>query len=255
MKKIFSLLFVSAFLASCTVPFFNKASNTPQDGDTVSVHYVGTNDDGTEFDSSRQEGRTPLEFVIGTSSMIAGFENAVREMKVGEKKVVRLEAKDAYGEEYIEETKPLSEYSEVITQTVPANALTGDLEQKVPQEQAQQLFGSVEVWTEKKIGDASLKIISATGTEVLISINDPKAPFYGKKIETGMKTTAQDGSEITVTGVEGENVNIDIKPKQEVISKTDTEITLKVKNPHPLAGKALNFEIELLGITNKATAE
>ena len=70
-----------------------------------------------------------------------------------------------------------------------------------------------------------------------------------------MKTTAQDGSEITVKSVEGENVTIDIKPEQEVISKTDTEITLKVKNPHPLAGKALNFEIELLEITNKTPAE
>lgn len=66
MKKIFSLLFVSALLASCSLPFFGKqTSTTPQDGDTVSVHYVGTYDDGTEFDSSRSDGRTPLEFIIG----------------------------------------------------------------------------------------------------------------------------------------------------------------------------------------------
>lgn len=255
MKKIASLLFISAFLASCSVPFFNKASDTPQDGDTVSVHYVGTHDDGTQFDSSREEGRTPMEFVIGAKTMIKGFEDAVRTMKVGEKKTIRLEAKDAYGDEFVEQTKPLNEYSEVISQTVPTNALTGNLEQKVPVDQAQQLFGSVAVGTEKKIGDASLKILSATSTEVLISINDPKAPFYGKKIEAGMTTTAQDGSEITVKSVDGENVVIDIKPKQEVISKTDTEITLRVKNPHPLAGKALNFEIELLEIKNDTTAQ
>jgi FKBP-type peptidyl-prolyl cis-trans isomerase 2 len=255
MKKIVSLLFVSAFLASCTIPFFGKAASTPQDGDTVSVHYVGTHDDGTEFDSSRQDGRTPLEFAIGAGSMIKGFEDAVRTMKVGEKKTVRLEAKDAYGEEYIEQTKPLSEYEDVTSQTVPANALTGNLEQKVPEEQAKQLFGSVAVGTEKKIGEASLKILSVTGTDVLISINDPKAPFYGKKIEAGMTTTAQDGSAITVKSVEGDNVTVDIKPLQEVISKTDTEITLKVKNPHPLAGKALNFEIELLEIKSETTAQ
>lgn len=255
MKKIVSLLFVSAFLASCTIPFFGKASSTPQDGDTVSVHYVGTHDDGTEFDSSRQDGRTPLEFVVGAGSMIKGFEDAVRTMKVGEKKSVRLEAKDAYGEEYIEQTKPLAEYEEVISQTVPANALTGNLEQKVPKEQAQQLFGSLTVGTEKKIGEASLKIVSMSDSEVLISINDPKAPFYGKKIEVGMTTTAQDGSAITVKSVEDDNVTVDIKPQQEVVSKTDTEITLKVKNPHPLAGKALNFEIELLEIKTEAAAQ
>ncbi len=256
MKKILSLLFVSALLTGCTIPFFGKGASTPQNGDTVSVHYVGTHDDGTEFDSSRKDGRTPLEFVIGGGSMIKGFEDAVRTMKLGEKKTVRIEAKDAYGEEYVEQTQPLSEYQETITQTVPTNALTGNLEQKVPEEQAQQLFGSLEVGSEKKIGEATLKILSVSAGEVLISINDPKAPFYGKKVEAGMTTTAQDGSEIIVKSISGDNVVVDIKPEQEVISKTDTEITLRVKNPHPLAGKALNFEIELLEIkTTDAVTE
>jgi len=249
MKKVFPLFLVSIILAGCSLPFFGKkAPTTPQDGDTVVVHYVGTHDDGTEFDSSRKDGRTPLEFVIGRGSMIKGFEDAVLTMKIGEKKKIRLEPKDAYGEEFIEQTKPLDEYKEVITQTVPANALTGNLEQKIPKDQALQLFGSVDVGTEKKIGEASLKILSISGTEVVISINDPKAPFYGKKVTVGMTTTAQDGSEITIKKINDKNVDVDIKPKQEVISKTDKEITLKVKNPHPLAGKALNFEIELLSI-------
>jgi len=103
-------------------------------------------------------------------------------MKVGETKKIRLESKDAYGEEYIEQTKPLAEYQEVLTQTVPSNALTGNLEQKVPKDQAQQLFGSLEVGTEKKIGEASLKILSVSGDDIVVAINDPKAPFYGKKI-------------------------------------------------------------------------
>ncbi len=176
-------------------------------------------------------------------------------MKVGEKKKIRLEPKDAYGEEYIEQTKSLEDYKEVVTQTVPANALTGNLEQKIPKDQAQQLFGSLDVGTEKKIGEASLKILSVSGTEAVISINDPKAPFYGKKITVGMTTTAQDGSQITVKKITDKNVDVDIKPKQEVISKTDKEITLKVKNPHPLAGKALNFEIELLEIKPAVAAQ
>lgn len=70
-----------------------------------------------------------------------------------------------------------------------------------------------------------------------------------------MTTTAQDGSEITVKKIDGANIDIDIKPMQEVISKTDKEITLKVKNPHPLAGKALNFDIELLEIKPSTSVE
>ena len=65
------------------------------DGDTVSVHYVGTLDDGTEFDSSR--GREPLQFEVGTDQVIAGFDEAVRGMNVGDTKTVRIPAEDAYG--------------------------------------------------------------------------------------------------------------------------------------------------------------
>jgi FKBP-type peptidyl-prolyl cis-trans isomerase len=41
----------------------------PMNGDLVSLHYVGTFDNGEQFDSSRQTS-TPLEFTIGNGSMI-----------------------------------------------------------------------------------------------------------------------------------------------------------------------------------------
>lgn len=65
-------------------------------GDKVSVNYRGTLDDGTEFDSSK--GRAPLQFTVGAGDVIAGFDQAVTGLKVGESKKVRMEAKDAYGE-------------------------------------------------------------------------------------------------------------------------------------------------------------
>lgn len=253
MKKILSLLCVSVLLAGCSLPFWKKAPTTPQDGDTVSVQYVGTYDDGTEFDSSRKEWRTPLVFVIGQGGMIKGFEDAVRGMKVGETKKVHIEAKDAYGEEYMEKTIPLEEYKEVISQKLLASDLLGNLEQKLPKDQAANLFSPLAVWSEKKIGEATLKVIAISWDDVVVGITEPKAPFYGKKLTTGLKTTAQDGSEITITKISGDDVTIDIKQKQEVIKKTDKDITVKVKNPHPLAGKALNFEIELLSIKNSAS--
>jgi len=67
-----------------------------KDGDTVDVHYTGTLEDGTEFDSS--EGRDPLQFTIGAGQMISGFENAVYGMKVGETKTVTIPAAEAYGQ-------------------------------------------------------------------------------------------------------------------------------------------------------------
>lgn len=65
-------------------------------GDKVKVHYTGTLDDGTVFDSS--EGKEPLEFTIGENMVIAGFENGIKEMKLNEEKNININAKDAYGE-------------------------------------------------------------------------------------------------------------------------------------------------------------
>jgi FKBP-type peptidyl-prolyl cis-trans isomerase 2 len=64
-------------------------------GDTVRIHYTGTLSDGTVFDSS--EGRTPLEFTVGTGQIIPGLDQAMAGMAVGEKKTVEVPADEAYG--------------------------------------------------------------------------------------------------------------------------------------------------------------
>ena len=64
-------------------------------GDTVRLHYTGTLDDGSEFDSSR--GREPLEFTLGAGQVIPGFDEAVSGMRVGERKTVTIPADQAYG--------------------------------------------------------------------------------------------------------------------------------------------------------------
>lgn len=65
------------------------------DGDTVCVKYTGTLADGTSFDSST--GGPQLEFTIGGSQVIIGFENAVRGMVVGDKKTITIPCDEAYG--------------------------------------------------------------------------------------------------------------------------------------------------------------
>jgi FKBP-type peptidyl-prolyl cis-trans isomerase 2 len=64
-------------------------------GDTVKVHYTGTLDDGTQFDSSA--GREPLAFILGSGQVIGGFDAAVAGMSVGDVKTVTIPAADAYG--------------------------------------------------------------------------------------------------------------------------------------------------------------
>ncbi|HWK04364.1 MAG TPA: peptidylprolyl isomerase [Puia sp.] len=65
-------------------------------GDTVKVHYHGRLTDGTTFDSS--EGRTPLEFEVGSGMVIKGFDDGLLGMTVGEKKTIEIPVGDAYGE-------------------------------------------------------------------------------------------------------------------------------------------------------------
>ncbi|MCK8465377.1 peptidylprolyl isomerase [Aliiroseovarius sp. S1339] len=64
-------------------------------GATVRIHYTGTLEDGTVFDSS--EGRDPLEFTVGSGMIIPGLDKALPGMAVGEQKKVTIAPEEAYG--------------------------------------------------------------------------------------------------------------------------------------------------------------
>lgn len=66
-------------------------------GDSVSVHYIGTLLDGTKFDSSKDSG-TPLDFTVGSGSLIQGFEEGVIGMKVGGIRKITIPPEIGYGD-------------------------------------------------------------------------------------------------------------------------------------------------------------
>lgn len=67
-----------------------------KNGDSVKVHYIGTLNDGNEFDNSYKRGST-LDFQVGGGQMIKGFDEALVEMEVGQKKTININVEDAYG--------------------------------------------------------------------------------------------------------------------------------------------------------------
>ena len=67
-----------------------------KENDTVKVHYTGKLADGRVFDSSLE--REPLEVELGKGQLIPGFENALMDMAVNEKKTIKIEKHEAYGE-------------------------------------------------------------------------------------------------------------------------------------------------------------
>jgi benzodiazapine receptor len=73
------------------------AGEAAKNGDTVSVHYTGTLENGEKFDSSLDRG-VPFSFVLGEGRVIKGWELGVLGMKKGEKRKLIIPYELAYGE-------------------------------------------------------------------------------------------------------------------------------------------------------------
>jgi len=117
MKKsitfMFFSIFIAAFLSGCS-----SSVEKVENGDTVRLNYTGKLEDGTVFDSSVD--REPIEFVIGSGTVIPGLENGVIGMAVSENKTITIPMEDAYG--------PIR--PEMVLK-VPKNMLPQDMEYEV----------------------------------------------------------------------------------------------------------------------------
>ncbi|MDQ5928000.1 MAG: FK506-binding protein 2 [Patescibacteria group bacterium] len=71
-------------------------AQTAQNGDVVGVHYTGKLVDGTVFDSSIPRGE-PIQFTLGSGQVIAGWDQGILGMAVGEKKVLTIPPELGYG--------------------------------------------------------------------------------------------------------------------------------------------------------------
>jgi len=117
-----------------------------EDGDTVKVHYTGTLEDGTVFDTSVE--REPLALTLGQGLVIPGFEQAVIGMKVGESKTVDIPVEQAYGP-----------YRDDLILVVERDELPEDLETEVGQQlQMSQADGSFIVVTITEVSETTITI-------------------------------------------------------------------------------------------------
>lgn len=122
-------------------------------GDTLRLHYTGTLDDGTVFDTS--EGREPLQFTLGSGEIIPGLDQGVQGMTVGETRSVRVEAADAYGE-----------HDPARVQAVPLSQVPDDIPTETgTQLQVQTSSGQV----------MNVTVAGKTDDELLLDTNHPLA--------------------------------------------------------------------------------
>lgn len=85
-----------------------------EEGSKVKMHYVGTLDDGTEFDNSHKRGE-PLEFEAGKRQLIEGIDEAIIGMEKGDRKTLKIAPEKAYGA-----------YNEDAVKSVPRKAFGGE---------------------------------------------------------------------------------------------------------------------------------
>lgn len=104
------LLIAAALLCGCTTTQPEQVQTTTpveteevtctggaQTGDLIEVDYIGTYDNGTEFDSSYKSGQ-PFSLILGSGGAIPGFDKALHCMDLNETKKFTLSAEEAYGE-------------------------------------------------------------------------------------------------------------------------------------------------------------
>ena len=120
MKNVLKMIWTGALATMLTVPAFAAKDETkvaktvttasglkyidqvvgkgasPVTGKQVKVHYTGTLENGTKFDSSVDRNQ-PFDFVIGVGQVIAGWDEGVMTMKVGGKRKLIIPAKLGYG--------------------------------------------------------------------------------------------------------------------------------------------------------------
>ncbi len=122
-------------------------------GNIVKVHYRGTLQDGTEFDSSA--GRDPLQFTLGEDAVLNEFEMAVAGMSPGDKKTFTIKSGDAYGE-----------YDEALVMEFDRGQLPPSITPEV----------GLHLQFEQDDGQAGMvKIIKVTDTRISVDANHPLA--------------------------------------------------------------------------------
>ncbi len=124
-----------------------------KDGDKVRVHYTGTLENGSVFDST--EGQEPFEFTIGSGEVLPDFENAVKGLEPGQSTEVKIESENAYGD-----------YREDLCFPVEKNYFPEGIEPKVGE------FFSLQL---KNGNTVVVKVKEIQGDSIILDANHPLA--------------------------------------------------------------------------------
>ena len=265
-------------------------SHTVQRGDTVYLKFTQKLKDGTILDTNYEtlakeanitkDKYPPLIITIGEGLVPRGLENALIGMKTGSKKTIAIEPKEAYGE-HIPELIGIAEriqHKEIDITVITKESLTSKEFQEIFQKRVAILGDTVSTlaspWdytitdikpdnitikAQIKKGDTyilpEIQLWNSTAIEIkeneaIFRQNPKEGTIVPTRLGNATITTSKDLFTLTINPKIGDIYFLDNIPAK-VTKLNSTHITLDAN--HPLAGKTIIFDIELLQRTKSKT--
>lgn len=211
----------------------------------------------------------PFSVMMGAQQLIPGFENALIGMKKGEKKTIEVPPELGYGTGPVLSTVPKYQIAPVFTitqdKTLFGDTVTETVERvNLPEDMQSAVVGQVFTGA----NNATAKVTSVDDTSVTLEIENTNNPFYGKKIVVGATAESiTDDASFKILAMEGTGVTLEVTNKNspfynkkfavgefidspsgkiEIMEIQDEDIV--IAQYHPMVGKTLFFDVEILEI-------
>jgi FKBP-type peptidyl-prolyl cis-trans isomerase 2 len=209
----------------------------------------------------------PFQVMIGSNSVIPGFEQGLIGMKKGEKKVIEVPPELGYGTGARIETVPKSAiaptftviqdkqyFADTVTQSVPKDRLKDEMKNA----QVGQIFTGSE--------NVTAKVTAVTETDITLEFDNIKNPFYKKKLVVGANVDTAEAN-YKITKIVGTGITLQVTNKQspfynkkfavgesletpqgKVVIQEIQDENIIIAQEHPFMGKTLYFEVEVTDI-------
>jgi FKBP-type peptidyl-prolyl cis-trans isomerase 2 len=212
---------------------------------------------------------TPFSVMVGSQQLIPGFEKGLIGMKKGDKKTIEVPPELGYGTGPVLSTIPKFQIAPVFTmvqdKTIFADVLTETVSRdQLPEDMKAGSVGQVFTGA----NNATAKVIKATDADITLEIQNTNNPFYKKKVAVWVTAESVDqGATYKITKIVGTGVTIEVTNKNspfynksfavgETLDLPSGKVEIKeikdeevvIAQSHPMAGKTLFFDIEILDI-------
>lgn len=211
----------------------------------------------------------PFSVMLGAGQLIKGFENGIMGLKVGDTKTIEVPPELWYGTGPTLSTVPKFQIAPVFTITQDKSIFADTVTEKVSRESLPEEMQSAAVGqTFTGANNASATVVSVTDTDITLEIENTNNPFYQKKLVVGATAESPtDDASYKITAITGTGVTIEVTNKNSPFYNKNFAVgesldlpsgkieileinaeDIRIAQTHPLAGKTLFFDVEVLDI-------